>query len=109
MRTGLRRLIVLAGCSGLALWMAPAGIAADSIYWTNQGDNTVRVGSLSCGGASNLFTEPAMSGPAGVAINPATGKIYWTDEAAGGNNIRVANLDGTGTASTLFTEPMGSG
>jgi DNA-binding beta-propeller fold protein YncE len=35
-----------------------------------------------------------------VAIDPAAGKIYWANFYS--NGIRVANLDGTGSASTLF-------
>ena len=37
----------------------------------------------------------------GVAINPAANKIYWAD--FGNDKIRVGNLDGTGTATTLFS------
>ena len=40
---------------------------------------------------------------AGSRLNPAAGKIYWANWNSG--EIRVANLDGTGSASTLFAEP----
>ena len=40
---------------------------------------------------------------AGSRLNPAAGKIYWANWNSG--EIRVANLDGTGTASTLFAAP----
>ena len=43
----------------------------------------------------------------GVALDRAAGKIYWANYSA--NSIRVANLDGTGVAATLFAEPPGSG
>jgi hypothetical protein len=43
----------------------------------------------------------------GVALDRAAGKIYWANYTA--NSIRVANLDGTGVAATLFAEPPGSG
>jgi DNA-binding beta-propeller fold protein YncE len=36
-----------------------------------------------------------------VAIDPAAGKIYWTNQFS--DEVRVGNLDGTGTgAATLF-------
>ena len=35
-----------------------------------------------------------------MAIDPANNKIYWTNQFA--DQVRVANLDGTGVASTLF-------
>jgi hypothetical protein len=38
-----------------------------------------------------------------VAIDPAAGKIYWTDVASA--RIRVGNLDGSGSPATLFTDP----
>jgi DNA-binding beta-propeller fold protein YncE len=40
----------------------------------------------------------------GVEVDPAAGKIYWSDDGSG--EIRVGNLNGTG-ASTLFTGEMG--
>ena len=43
----------------------------------------------------------------GVAVDHAAGKIYWANFDA--STIRVANLDGTGVAATLFAEPPGSG
>ena len=43
----------------------------------------------------------------GVALDRAAGKIYWANYTA--SSIRVANLDGTGVAATLFAEPPGSG
>ncbi len=42
------------------------------------------------------------AGPSGVAIDPAAGKIYWTNQFS--DEVRVGNLDGTGIAATLFAE-----
>ena len=36
-----------------------------------------------------------------MAIDPAANKIYWTNQV-GTTGVRVGNLDGSGTASTLF-------
>ena len=44
------------------------------------------------GAASNVFGSSQT--PCGVAIDPAAGKIYWTNWFGGG--LRVGNLDGTG-------------
>lgn len=37
--------------------------------------------------------SPRLGSPAGIAVDWATDKIYWTD--AGNDFIEVANLDGT--------------
>ncbi len=42
----------------------------------------------------------------GVAVDPAHNKIYWANFTT--SEIQTGNLDGTGTASTLFTDPGGS-
>ena len=83
----------------------PIGVAADpaagKIYWTDLNSGTVRVGPLggsTVGVAQTLFNSGAPSGP---AIDPTTNKIYWASWTSG-LGIRVGNLDGTGTASTLF-------
>jgi len=83
----------------------PIGIAANpaagKIYWTDLNSGTVRVGPLGgsiVGAAQTLFNSPTPSGP---AIDPTTNKIYWTSWTSGAG-IQVGNLDGTGTASTLF-------
>ena len=86
-------------------WFASAAFASDSIYWTNYTDpgGAVRVGDLGGSGARSLFSE---ANPQGIAIDPATGKIYWADKAG---SIRVANLDGTGAQDLYTGESMPSG
>jgi DNA-binding beta-propeller fold protein YncE len=92
---------------GLTL-LLPAGASAvdgsgDTIYWGNEGANTIRFGSLDgTGTAATLVTQPTGSGPCGVAIDPAAGKLYWGNFDS--REVRRANLDGTGTPSTLFTD-----
>jgi DNA-binding beta-propeller fold protein YncE len=101
---------------------APSGVAIDpaagKIYWTNQFTDQVRVGNLNgFGSASTLFGSDAPAptverNPIGVAINPAAGKIYWTDLGSccsGPGQVRVGNLDGTSTPSTLFDGEGGPG
>ena len=50
------------------------------------------------GSASSLFTGAWFSG--GIALDPATGKVYWTDRNA--DAIVVGNLDGSGTPQNLI-------
>lgn len=100
---------------------APSGVAIDpaagKIYWTNQFTDQVRVGNMSGGTASTLFGSDAPvptveRNPIGVAIDPAAGKIYWTDLGnccSGPGQVRVGNLDGSGTPSTLFDGEGGPG
>jgi DNA-binding beta-propeller fold protein YncE len=100
---------------------APSGVAIDpvagKIYWTNQFTDQVRVGNLSGGTTSTLFgsdaTVPTVEdNPIGVAIDPAAGKIYWTNLGqccSGPGQVRVGNLDGSGSPSTLFANEAGPG
>ena len=68
----------------------PWGLAVDvknrSLYWANWTDNSVDTGSISkwdfgTNLASSLYTNTNcptdLHGPAGVAIDSTTGKIYW--------------------------------
>ena len=87
--------------------LAATASAADSIYWSSEtGSESIRQGPLTGdnGGstpAQTLFDDDGR--PCGIALDPAAGKIYWATWDKG--EIRVANLDGTGTASTLFAAP----
>ncbi len=103
------------GGRGLALTGAPVnhplGVAIDSatgaLYWANfgagidycqgvlQGPNTISYARLDGTSGGTLNTSGAtLSGPDGVAIDPAAGRLYWANEY--GNTISYANLDGTG-------------
>jgi DNA-binding beta-propeller fold protein YncE len=90
----------------VALLLPASASAADSIYWSNEdGSNSIRYGPLSGdnGGstpAQTLFNDGGR--PCGVALNPAAGKAYWANWDSG--EIRVANLNGTGVANTLFDD-----
>jgi uncharacterized protein (DUF2147 family) len=86
----------------------PIGVAinpaAGKIYWTDlgsccSGPGQVRVGNLDGTGASTLFGDELS--PGGLAIDPGANKIYWA--TFGGGAIRSGNLNGTGTASSLFS------
>ena len=98
-RRWVRLCSVVAGCLMAVVWLAPAALASDSIYWSSYRDGGgIRLGGLDGSGSRDLVTPE--SSPEGIAIDPAAGKIYWADTTSGA--IRVANLDGSG-AQNLYT------
>jgi len=87
----------------------PAGIALDiaagKMYWTN-GNPSGRImrANLDGGSSENLVCETICAGgevnasidaPNYIALDIASGKMYWTDRFA--DHIMRANLDGTGS------------
>ncbi len=94
----------------------PAGLAVDSItgqiYYTNEGANTI--GFLNPDGSpgGNLNTGTAtVQAPDGLAIDPASRKIFWANDAVPGA-ISFASLDGSGggdlnTAGATLEGPSG--
>ena len=114
-----RRGVRAATLTALALAAAvttllPAGAGAAEgagtrIYWSNEGAfpterGAIRFVNVGDSGGTTLFGGEGgfASGPCGVVPDPAAGKVYWTNFAPG--EIRAANLDGSGTASTLFSD-----
>jgi DNA-binding beta-propeller fold protein YncE len=85
-----------------AVWGAAPALGADSVYWTNFDPAKVRVGPLTGGNANarDLFTDPTL-GPEGIVLDPAAGRMYWTNNF--GATIRGANLDGTGTPTDVYS------
>lgn len=47
---------------------------------------------------ATVFNSTEVSGPIGVAVDPAGGKLYWTERSG---KIRRSNLDGTGAADLI--------
>src|SRR5262245_22618754 len=80
-----------------------AAVGADGagarIYWSNE-SGAIRFADIGGSGKTDLFAGEG--GPCGVALDPAAGKVYWTNFFSGA--IRVGNLDGSGTASNLLTD-----
>lgn len=76
--------------------------AADSIYWSNVLAGKISHANLDgSGGAGDLGTPGVTpESPTGVAIDAASGRIYWADR--GDNAIYWANLNGSG-AGKVFT------
>ncbi len=96
----------------------PCGVALNpaggKIYWANWDSGQIQVANLDGTPLhtnpdvfiDTLFTAPG-NNLCGVAVDPANNKIYWANFST--SEIWVGNLDGTGTASILFTDPPGSG
>ena len=92
-------LLALLTAALAALMLAPAALAKDMVFWVNFDvalDDTISKANLDgSGGGSDLNIQGTTVGNAlGIAIDASTGKIYWADSP--GDQIKVANLDGSG-------------
>jgi DNA-binding beta-propeller fold protein YncE len=89
--------------------LAPRARAANRIYWANYDGESLAYWNLDGSGGGGLDARGAtVDGPMGIALNPAHGQIYWANwgsEASPGRTISVANLDGSGEASTVPINP----
>jgi hypothetical protein len=112
---GRRLLSTLIGAALLCLSVAPAAPAANTIFWTNPYAASPAIYLADLDGSSSspgtLATSGAtLSGPWGLAPDPAAGKIYWANYT--GSKISWANLDGSGggdlnTAGATVNGPEG--
>jgi DNA-binding beta-propeller fold protein YncE len=96
------------GCLvAFCLFAAPSAWGTDRVYWANFDGNppTIEWANLDGSGTGvvPIATAP-IDGPMGLAIDSATGRIYWTNYGEGpfgsgdgsGTTISWANLDGSG-------------
>jgi DNA-binding beta-propeller fold protein YncE len=97
---GRRILIALIGAAVLGLAGAPGALGADRVYWGN-GDDTISYANLdgSGGGHELNLSGATPNRMRGLAIDSATGRIYWGN--SGNDTISYANLDGTGGGNEL--------
>lgn len=74
----------------------------DRIFWTSFINSTIVSAADLAPGGGGGFIDPAGAGHTaiGIALDPATGTMFWADRDA--NRISFANLDGSGV-STLNT------
>jgi DNA-binding beta-propeller fold protein YncE len=87
--------------TGLALDEADQLIYFTTSSSTPADDRLMPVG-YNGTGATTLFSgSSAFSEPTGLALDLANGKIYVAD-GTGGHALKVVNLDGSGTVTTLF-------
>ena len=63
---------------------------AGRVYWT---DAKIQRADLDGNNVEDLVTL-GLTGPHGIALDPAAGKMYWTD--SGTDKIQRADLDGLG-------------
>ena len=69
----------------------------DRVYFVDSvnGSSTISFADLDGSGGGDLNTgTAAVNGPYGLAIDPATARVYWANATA--NEISFANLDGSG-------------
>ena len=99
-RRGVRAvtLTALVFLAAVIVLLATTGAGA-GIYWGTE-SGAVRFANVDGSAGTTLFAGEGA--PCGVALDPAAGKIYWTNFNSG--EVRAANLDGSGTASTLFAD-----
>lgn len=78
------------------LAVAPAAMGSARIYWGNYtSTGPLSYANLDGSGGANLAISGAtVNGPAGMTIDPDTGRLYWTN--ADVNVISFANADGSG-------------
>lgn len=112
------------GAALIALVIAPAALAADTIYWGNDDfagstDCTVCISFASVdgpGGGGNLtLTGVPANEVNGIAIDAAAGTIYWANTGStgtGANTISFMDLDGCcgetlNTAGATVNGPIG--
>jgi DNA-binding beta-propeller fold protein YncE len=94
-------LTVVVACV-MALYVSPA-LAANQIFWTDNDSLTAPISYAnldgSGGGGELNVTGGTSEYAAGMALDPATNKVYWTDSVDG--IISYANLDGSGGGGQL--------
>lgn len=95
--------------SGLAL-----DLVARKIYWTQQGTGEIYRANFD--GTPAQITASAepflnlLNRPNAIAVDPAGGKVYWTESLFGGSNhINRANLNGAPDTQSLFSIDGGHG
>jgi hypothetical protein len=96
----------------LMLFASPAS-GAERIYWPNFSTATISFANLDGSGDGTLKIDPAarINTPNAVAIDHATGRIYWSNLREA-NAISFANLDGSGggtlpTGTATVNSPQG--
>ena len=94
-----------------ALCMAfgsPSSAGVSGIFWTDNGTNKIQRADGNGTNVQDLIT--GLSRPAGIAVDQASGKLFWTDlgqfPCIASAGLRSANLDGSGVQSHLVGSPF---
>ena len=102
--------------SVMLLWELPAAQAAETIYWSNYSSNSLAFANLDGSGGGGFDTAgQEVVGSEGLAIDSATGRLYWANFSSGPGNtgsIRYAGLAGgdggqLNTGAATVNEPAG--
>lgn len=77
------------------------GLQVDSInnhlYWaSSSADAILRKNTDGSGGVTTVLNNTYVLTPRSLAVDAANNKLYWTDTSSTFDNVRSANLDGTG-------------
>lgn len=101
--------ILVGALLALLLGAAPAASAAETLFWDNYTGttNSIAFANLDGSGGGQFNTVGAVvQHPEGMAIDSATGRLFWSNSNGGAENkggIFFANLDGSGGGGQLNT------
>lgn len=102
--------------SVMLLWTLPSAQAAETVYWSNYSGNALAFANLDGSGGGQFNTAGQnVTGSEGLAIDSATGRLYWSNFSTGPGNtggIRFASLSGgeggqLNTGGATVNEPAG--
>ncbi len=102
--------------SAVLLWALPAAQASETIYWSNYSSNSLAFANLDGSGGGGFDTAgQEVKGSEGLAIDSASGRLYWANFSSGPGNtgaIRYAGLGGgdggqLNTGGATVNEPAG--
>jgi len=88
--------ICLTALAGAAVWALPAQ-AAETFYWSNYGSNSLAFANLDGSGGGGFDSAgQEVVGSEGLAIDSASGRLYWANFTNGSDTgaIRYAGLGG---------------
>jgi len=99
----------------MCLWALPAAQAEETIYWSNYGEDTLAFANIDGGGGGQFDTAgQEVVGAEGLAIDSASGRLYWSSFSNGVDTgaIRYAGLGGgdggqLNTGAATINEPSG--
>lgn len=108
--------ICASAVAAMLLWALPGAQAAETIYWSNYSSNSLAFANLDGSGGGGFDTAgQEVKGSEGLAIDSASGRLYWSNFSSGPGNtgaIRYAGLAGgdggqLNTGGATVNEPAG--
>ena len=89
-------------CAAMLFTFLASPLPASVVFFCDEDSDSIRTANLDGTDVTTVVSELYM--PRGVAIDPVTGKVYWTDAGPVPRVVQRANFDGTGVE-TLVEEP----